>query len=410
MTDKLWIVSELYYPEVTSTGYILTEIAEGLAAEDLSISVLCSQPSYSARGLRAPAKENRNNVIIHRIWGITLDKDIFFFRLINLITITFSVFVSSLWHFKRFDIVLVVTNPPSLPFFVSFACWLRRANCVLLIHDIYPDLLVAVGKLRSTSVVVRLLNKLNKILYMSVNYIVVIGRDMQAKIVNRLLDNKKKVKVITNWADVNIIFPTIKEQNSLLRKLCLQDMFVVEYAGNIGYPNDIESIIESASRLINKYDIHFLFIGSGAKKRWLEEEVARRKLSNVTIMPSRPRHDQINFLNACDIAIVSLVQGMRGISVPSRIYNILAAGKPIIAIADLNSELDLVIKEENIGWVVQPGEVDELEKVILEAKNNPDLLVQMGKRARRTAEIKYSFELVKRAYAKLVFSIYEEAK
>jgi len=408
MTTKLWIVSELYYPEVTSTGYILTEIAEGLAASGLAVSVLCSQPSYSVRGMRASAKENRNKVVIHRSWGTTLDKDIFFFRLINLVTITASLFVNVLWRLKRFDSVLVVTNPPSLPFFVAFACWLRRANCVLLIHDVYPELLVAVGKLRSTSLLVRLLNKLNKVLYTSVNHIIVIGRDMHAKIANRL-DNKKKVTVITNWADINKVIPTNKEQNLLLRELCLQEKFVLEYAGNIGYPNDIESIIASASQLLDKCDIHFLFIGSGAKKRWLEEEITRRKLSNITILPSRPRDDQVNFLNACDIALVSLVLGMKGISVPSRIYNILAAGKPIIAVADPDSELALVVKEEDIGWVVAPGDVDGLRMAILEAKANPDLLVQMGQRARQAAVTKYSFELVNKAYTEMVASIYAEA-
>jgi colanic acid biosynthesis glycosyl transferase WcaI len=407
MTTKLWIVSELYYPEVTSTGYILTEIAEGLAAVGLSVSVLCGQPSYSMRGMHAPAKENRNKVVIHRGWGTTLDKDVFFFRLINLLTTTLSLFVNVLLRIKRFDCVLVVTNPPLLPFFVAFACWLRKANCILLIHDVYPDLLIAVGKQNPTSLLVRLLNKLNKVLYASVNHIVVIGRDMHANIANKL-DNKNKIRIITNWADIDKVVSINKEQNALLRELGLQEKFVLEYAGNMGYPNDIESIIESASQLLDKCDIHFLFVGSGAKKGWLEEEVTRRQLSNITILPSRSRDDQVNFLNACDISLVSLVKGMKGISVPSRIYNILAAGKPIIALADPGSELALVVKEEDIGWVVLPGDVDRLRTVILEAKTNLNLLANMGLRARRAAETKYSFEQVKKAYAGIVASIYEE--
>jgi glycosyltransferase involved in cell wall biosynthesis len=391
MTTKLWIISELYYPEITSTGYIVTHIAEGLAAKGFSVSVLCSQPTYSARGMWAPAKENRNSVVIHRSRGTTLDKDILFFRLINLVTITLSLFVNVLWRLKRFESVLVVTNPPSLPYFVAFACWLRRANCVLLIHDVYPELLVAVGKLRATSLLVRLLNKLNKLLYMSVNHIVVIGRDMHTKIANRL-DNEKQVSVITNWADIDQVIPIDKDQNALLRELCLREKFVLEYAGNIGYPNDIESIVESAAQLLgDKSDIRFLFIGSGAKKRWLEGEVARRNLSNVTILPSRPRDDQVNFLNACDIALVSLVKGMKGVSVPSRMYNILAAGKPIIAIAEPESEVALVVEEENIGWIVPPNNDEQLVNVIREAYSKPQRLAEMGRRARKIAETKYCF-------------------
>jgi colanic acid biosynthesis glycosyl transferase WcaI len=407
MTSSLWIVSELYYPEVTSTGYILTQIAEGLAEAGVSVNVLCGQPSYSMRGMRASTKENHNNVTIYRCWGTTLNKDIFFYRLVNLITVTISLFMNACWRIRRFDNVLVVTNPPLLPFFVAFACWLRKANCVLLVHDVYPEVLVAVGKLGPTSSLVQLLNTLNKLLYNSVSHIVVIGRDMHANIANKL-NNKKKVSVIPNWADIDKVIPINKKQNSLLREHRLQDKFVLEYAGNMGYPNDIESIIEAAHQLADRGDIHFLFIGSGVKKRLIEDEVRQRKLSNVTILPSRSREDQINFLNASDVAIVSLVHGMKGLSVPSRIYNILAAGKPIIAITDSGSELDHIIKEEDIGWIVPPGDIDGLRSVIAEAKSNPNLLIQMGLRARQAAETKYSFKQVKKAYIEMLSSIHKE--
>jgi len=391
MRHKLWIISELYYPETTSTGYILTQIAEGLAARGLVVNVLCSQPTYSSRGVRAPKKEVHNAVAIYRSWGTTLNKDVLFFRLINLLTITISLFANVLWHIKRFDSVLVVTNPPSLPYFVAFSCWLRRANCILLIHDLYPNLLVAIGKISSKNLFVRLMNKINQMLFCSVKHVVVIGRDMQALIASKFAKNEG-VSVITNWADVDQVVPITKEQNILLSELRLKEKFILEYAGNIGYPNDVESIVESATQLSEESGICFLFIGSGAKKQWLETEVTRRMLSNVVILPSRSRGDQINFLNACDVALVSLVDGMKGISVPSRIYNILAAGKPIIAITELETELALVVAEENIGWIVPPNNHQQLVKVIKEASENRERLLEMGRRARSVAETKYSFK------------------
>jgi colanic acid biosynthesis glycosyl transferase WcaI len=409
MINKLWIISELYYPEITSTGYILTQIAEGLATKGFSVSVLCSQPTYSVRGMRAPAKENRNRVMIHRSWGTTLDKNILFFRLINLVTITLSIFVNSIWRLRRFDSVLVVTNPPSLPYFVALACRLRGASCVLLIHDLYPELLVATGKLSSTSIFVRLMNRINKLLYSSVQHIVVIGRDMRAQIANKV-GNKKLVSVITNWADIDSVIPASKEHNALIKERHLKARFILEYAGNMGYPNDIESIVESAAQLSEDSGICFLFIGSGYKKKWLEQEVTRRNLSNVVILPSRPRDDQVNFLNACDIALVSLVQGMKGVSVPSRTYNILAAGKPIIAIAAPESEVALMVEEDNIGWIVPPNNHKELVKVIREAYSNPKRLTEMGMRARAIAETKYGFDHSLNAFQKLFNDLYVNIK
>lgn len=400
-SKKLWIVSELYYPEATATGYILTNLAEGLAAKAISVSVLCSQPTYSARGIRAPSCEKRNKVNIHRCLGTTLDKDIFLFRIFNLITITFSLFLKSIFLFKRSDNVLVVTNPPSLPFLVAIACRLRGAKCVLLIHDVYPEILTIVGKLSSANILAYGFKWFNRKLYNSVKRIVVLGRDMQNLVIDKIDKKKEKVSVITNWADIEQVVPVRRTNNSLLKELRFQDKFVIGYAGNIGYPNDVDVIIDAAVRLSTSNDFHFLFIGSGIKKRCIEKAILHKRLSNITLLPNRPRDDQVNFLNACDVAIVSLVAGMKGVSVPSRIYNIMAAGKPIIAIVDSQSEVALVIGEESIGWTIQPNNPDKFVKIIHKAKSNPRLLQEMGKRARMVAKTKYSYENALNAYYSL---------
>jgi glycosyltransferase involved in cell wall biosynthesis len=145
-----------------------------------------------------------------------------------------------------------------------------------------------------------------------------------------------------------------------------------------------------------------LFIGSGAKRSWLEQTVRKNNLANVTILPNRPRSDQPNFLNACDIAVVSLVPGMTGVSVPSRMYNIMAAGKPIIAVTDDDSELALVVQEEHIGWVAPPGQPDRIVGAIVEARACPQRLTEMGARARLAVETRYSPEKAIKAYQALV--------
>jgi hypothetical protein len=122
----LWVVTELYYPEETSTGYYLTRIAEGLA-DEFNVKVLCGQPNYSGRGIRAPKKEFHKDVEIFRTFGTTLDKNIILFRLINMLTLSFSVFWKALLNFQKRDKILVVTTPPSLPFIIAFACYIKNA-------------------------------------------------------------------------------------------------------------------------------------------------------------------------------------------------------------------------------------------------------------------------------------------
>jgi glycosyltransferase involved in cell wall biosynthesis len=162
------------------------------------------------------------------------------------------------------------------------------------------------------------------------------------------------------------------------------------YAGNIGHPTDIESIIECADRLKAEKDFHFVFVGSGAKSRWLKAQVEDRSLSNVSVLGQRPRKEQNVFLNACDVGLVSLVKNMWGTAMPSRTYNILAAGKPILALTDNGSELARVIEEEGVGWYTQPGDVDELQAMVMEIYRNRDHLSAMGERARIAALNKYS--------------------
>src|SRR4051794_15542697 len=149
------MISELYYPEETSTGYVLTKIAEGLA-DRYSVHALCSQPTYSARGQRAPARETHNGVKIERVWGVTLNKDVLWQRLLNAVTISSSMFVRALQRLERGDVVLVVTNPPLLPIVTVAACKIRGASSVLIVHDVYPNVLIASRIARSDASSVRL--------------------------------------------------------------------------------------------------------------------------------------------------------------------------------------------------------------------------------------------------------------
>ncbi len=391
MPIRLWVVSELYYPEETSTGYLLTKIAEGLAAE-FSVSVLCAQPTYSARGTRAAACERRHGVDIHRCGATGFNKDLLLFRLVNLVTISIAVFVNAVRGFRQDDVVLVVTNPPLLPFVVATACRLRGAKCLLLIHDVYPEVLTVAGLVRSGSVLTRVVASLIARLYRAVDRIIVLGRDMKVLVETKVPETAGKIRVIENWADTQDVVPADRAGNSLLMSLGLIDKFVVQYAGNMGRTHGLKSVIQAAADLKHLDDVHFLFIGSGAKKPWLESMVRERALANVTVLPSRSRSDQLTFLNACDVAVISFMPGMAGVSVPSRTYNILAAAKPIIAVADQDSELAMIVREERVGWVVPAGRSGEIAAAIMEARQSGERLRQMGSNGRAAAETKYTLD------------------
>ncbi|MGA8731584.1 MAG: glycosyltransferase family 4 protein, partial [Terracidiphilus sp.] len=191
--------------------------------------------------------------------------------------------------------------------------------------------------------------------------------------------------------------PAPRDSNLLILELGLTQKFVLLYAGNMGHPHGIETLAAAIEALENDEDMHFIFIGSGVKQKILDQMVARGS-KNISILPPRPRSAQNEFLNACDVAILSLVPGMLGLAVPSRTYNLMASGKPVIALVSESSEVAKVVREEDIGWVVEPGAVDDAVKAILQAKDCRKRLSEMGARARHAAETKYCPEIILRQF------------
>lgn len=397
--EVLWVLTELYYPENNQTGYYMTGIAEGLS-EKYAVKVICGQPNYAAKGVRAPKHEIHKNVEIFRVWSTTLDKNVLVYRLLNMITQGVSMFAASLIKIKSGQKVLVVSAPPSLPFVTALAAKLKNAGYNLIIQDKYPEILIAVGKARPDSLFIRVLNKCNVWLYSNAEKIIAVGRDMQ-QLISAQLDGTTKrtpIEVIANWASLEEVEPLPREENSILKEHDLSNKFVFLYAGNMGYPQDIESIIQCAGKMKEDARIHFLFIGSGVKRKWLEKEIKDNRLKNVTILDPRPREEQNEFLNACDVGLVPLVEKMFGVAMPSRTYNILAAGKPVLALTEEGTELAKIIDEDAVGWYVPPRQPEQLLEMIYRIYENHAVIAKMGVNARRAASEKHSEKVAVNKY------------
>ena len=397
ISQRLWVVSEVYYPEETSTGYYLTALAEGLA-NSFQVMALCGQPNYSVRGTRAPKRERHNNVDIYRAAGTTLNKNVILLKLINMVTLSLSMFVHGLRNFRRGDKVLVVTTPPTMPFIIALASLVRGCSYTLLIHDCYPEVLVAVGKLERNSFAVRIIDFFNRWLYKHAQKIIVVGRDMADLIEKKSRGLDIPIVYIPNWAEVDEVRPVPRKENSLIRELGVEHKLIVLHAGNIGYPTDVKTVIEAIKRLANDDRFHFVFIGSGVKRRLLQDAVDKLQLENLTLLDPRPRTEQVDFLNACDIGLISLVPNMYGAAMPSKTYNIMAAGKPVLALTDNDSELARVIDENEIGWHLEPGDADSLEAALNGIYDRREELEKMGQLARAEAEQNYTLSLAINRY------------
>jgi colanic acid biosynthesis glycosyl transferase WcaI len=394
---RLWVFCELFFPEDVSTGYHLTNIATGLA-KDFEVNVITGPASRNFAPVEAMEEDFHDGVYIYRCGGTKFKKDSLPGRVLNMVTRTAAMFWKGLKHLRRGDTVLVVTNPPLLPFAVLLLKWLKRISFVLLMYDVYPEVLVASRLVTERSWMVRLWQRANRLLYNQAARVVSIGRDMSA-LIQPKLTHPERLRSIPNWAELECISPQPRSESRWLAELCLNDKFVVLYAGTLGRTHGVETLVEAATRLREHADIHFLVAGFGAKEEYIRNTIRTSQLNNISLHPfSRPRSEQGETLAACDVSLISFMPGMAGVSVPSRMYNVMAAGRPIIAVTDEFSELAQVVREEEIGWVVSAGDSVGLAKAVLQARQNAAGLKAMGERASSAARRKYTREIALEGY------------
>lgn len=398
---KVWLISEFYYPVVTSTGYYMTEIAEYLATKEMEVHVICTNARYNEAQLcsNIPKEEVRNNVIIHRVLTGTIDKNNFLKRVIRLLLCSFRLFFKIVNKVNRGDIVLIVTNPAFLLLGIPLLKILKRGHYVLLVHDIFPENVLAIGKMRKSSCKFKLLKRLFDFAYSKADECVSIGRDM-TEVIQSKIKNSKPIAYIPNWADTVNIYPKNKENTSYYSQLNLKNKFVFQFAGNLGQVQGLDNIL-AAICLIENPALHFLFIGNGAKESLIREFANKAPLNNVTLLGFQDQYLQNEFLNMCDVALISLSDNMYGLGVPSKSYNIMAAGKPIVIVADENSEISRYVKEFQIGWIVPPNNPLQLKSIFEEVYSSSDLYA-MGVRARKVAETHFSKNIVLEKYYQLL--------
>lgn len=402
---NLLFITELYYPEETSTGYFVTGIAEGLAAKGgLTVRALCAQPTYRMCGERAAKEEMRNGVRIRRLAGPGGDKNRLPSRLWNAFSLSLRFGVSMLFKVKRDDRVLVLTNPPSLPLVAGLICRLKGAKPILIVHDVYPDVLVPTGLTRSESLLYRIVDTFQRHMLRRMENIIVLGRDMQQRIQGKLGKHAIPMAIIPNWGETETVRPQLREGNSLRRQHALENKFIIQMSGNLGRTHGLEDLVALATRLREDANLHFLVFGWGAGRRWLEETIEREQLKNITLLDPCAKEELGIYLTCCDLFFLPFKPGMEGISVPSRLYNVMAAGNAILAVAGRQSELAQVVEEEAIGWVSEPGDLDAMEAAIRGAIANSVQLIEMRRRARAAAEAKYTRQQVVDQFAELLLN------
>lgn len=395
----VWILSELYHPELTSTGHYMTMIAERLAADGHRVAVLCGQPTYGAHGTRAAKREQRRGVTIHRCSGTTFHKDNLLGRLANIVTLSTSTLWTAVGRIKRGDTVIAVTNPPTMPWIGLAAAMVRRADFVPVFHDILPVVLTVAGRRKATAMSVRFARAMTSLVVRHSSRIVVVGRPLADEL--QRYGVADDVVVIPNWSDDQAVIP-IDPQDSLIRRdLRLLESKVAMYAGTLGRANDLDTVVEAAALLMRRPDITIVLCGQGPQRAAVERSIGDRGLTNLVVIGPYGRERQSDMFGAGDLVIIPMLAGMGRSSMPSRAYNSMAAGCPIIAGTEPQSELALLVQEHGAGVVIPPGMPTALATAIEQVLDDP-LRAEMASSARAAACGPCSAEVAMSAWSSFV--------
>ncbi len=402
-SKKIVFFTQLYYPDMTTTAILMTDLAEDLANLGLNVQVVSAQPTYLVKK-RSPKKEIHNNVEIHRVWSFLFDKNNNIGRLLNGI----SCFLSMLLYlFKTHpnDILIFNTNPALLPYLGYVANKLRKQRVVILIHDLWPELPANIGLIKKDSLIYKIIDYLLTLAYRRAAKIVVLSDAMRKVVSSKISHNMNKIEVIHNWADKTRIFPVPKEKNSLLRKINPEGRKIVMYSGNLGRYQPLEVMLEAAVLLRNREDILFLFVGNGAKKPKLEAMASKANLNNVLFLPFQPLDKLAESLSMADISLLGIEPQNEGVIMPSKLYGLLAVGKPIICVSAPDSEVAQIIEGAKAGVQVSPDDPESLVEKILFFLENPDQAKKMGENGLNYFEKNFERKIITKQWYNLLSNI-----
>jgi len=411
MKPKIVFVVNYFYPDYASTGQLLTELCLHLQ-QDFEITVIAQQPGYAGE---RNSETNRftydtlENINIIRIKLPNVDKKNKASRLRYIVTYFFYALLL-LHKEKKIDFIYTISQPPILGGMIgTIGKFLKRAKHIFNIQDFNPEQAEAVGYIRNQTIF-RLARWIDMINCKFADHIITVGVDMQETLLRRFSNRRvTSNSVINNWANEEEIYPLNKEHSRVahfLQAHGLSGKFVIMYSGNLGLYYDLENLIKIAEPLESFQDLVFVFIGEGAVKSQMREYVERKQLRNIKFLPYQPKEDLIYSLNAADVHLVVNQKGIKGVSVPSKIYGVMAAGKPIMGVLENGSEAHRLIEESHCGMVVEPQQYDEIVQRISDLYLlGSEELVLMGDRGRKYLEKYLRREISLEKYRQLLLSL-----
>lgn len=421
---NLLIYAHYYHPDVASTGQILKELAEGML-DSFNITVICVVPSYGGMVDKEYQDkkyyfENINGVNVIRVRVPDFDKTNKGSRVKNIV----AYFFRAIWatgKVKNVDYVYSISQPPILGGLIGvWGKWVKHAKYIYNIQDFNPEQTVATSYSKN-GIILKIMMSFDKFSCKRADKVIVVGRDMVETLKKRFTTKKGLIKevptyaFINNWIDEKKIYPlALSEPHTadFRKQYGLKDKFVFMYSGNLGLYYDLENLMcvvkkfSQETKTPDGREVFFAFVGSGSIKDKLTLYKKENHLDNVVFIPYQDK-EKLNYsLNAADIHWCVSARGIRGVSVPSKLYGVMASGKPVFGVLEKGAEARLIMEETLCGLVCEPGDYEHIERHIqwfIEHANDDELL-NMGRRGREYLVKRLTKDVSVRKYVEEILS------
>ncbi len=397
-----------FAPDVAPTGDVITRIAEELAARGHRLHVVTSVPWYREHRIEAgwEGRAIRHEDVawgrVTRVHPFPTDKADIRARALAFGGFTVLATLGAALGRTRPDVVLAMSPPLTL----GLAGWLvaraRRAPFVFNVQDVFPDVAVELGLLRDRRLIATA-ERLERLTYARADAVTVLSEDLADNVRAKLARGRggggtARVRVIPNFVDTERVRPADRD-NDYRRQYGLVGRTVVMYAGNVGFSQSLDVVLDAAVAMRDEPRLVFVVNGGGAARPQLEQRA--RAMANVVFVDMQPVERLAEVLAAADIHLVPLKRGLGSASVPSKLYSILAAGRPLVASVDPGTEVARVVERAGAGLTVAPDDVGALTAALARLVAEPDEAAAMGVAGRAFVEQWVSPAAVAEAYEAL---------
>jgi colanic acid biosynthesis glycosyl transferase WcaI len=380
---RVVFVNRFFYPDESATSRMLSDLAFRLAQRGIDVAVVTSRQLYENPHGQLPAQESVQGVSIHRIAAFTFGRARLLGRALDYLSFHVAAGLKLLSLLRAGDVVVAKTDPPLICVVTGLAARMRGARLVNWLQDLFPEVASALTPAVMPRLVHAGLMSLRDRSLRIAAMNVVIGKGMRQRLLERGIA-ADQIRVINNWADPQTIVPMPTHSSPIRKRLDLNDHFVIGYSGNLGRAHEFQTLL-AAAKILKDPRFAFLMTGGGVRSNELRAAVAQASLASFRFQGYQPAAMLSESLAAADVHLVSLLPSLEGLIVPSKVYGILAAGRPIVFIGDTRGEVANLLRDNDCGISVAVGAGRQLADALQALQADPERVRALGANARRLA-------------------------